>query len=364
MFSSKIKHLLIKKKKISKIYNKNIMKKLIWSNNFLIPNFIKNLIPENLYKVKLLKNFIIVSMLRNYETDLGNKSIIINKYLITKSINTENLEVTFTHKQEIGSYVEQYECILNKIVIHVNNTFNPTEINLFDTQNKFHMYQLSGDSTLHINMGLLTFFKILSSDSEVIKIRKRSNKDDYFLNNSNLSFFVTELLKTQIITLYEKDNLGNMVSDLEYSLSDFENYDPYKFTYSPEAQNYWRFDLTDILIFHHNIWWNIISIMFYLYNINVWSGKVVNNNNNNRLRSSILQLLGGLSKMNLLEKIEQSQDDHYALSDKNLFEIKKYEKKLIKLMNSEKLEKSFIQTILENLSSKFENQIELTRTII
>lgn len=39
------------------------------------------------------------------------------------------------------------------------------------------MYQLPGDSTLHINLSLLTFFKLLSSDSELIKIRKRSNKD-------------------------------------------------------------------------------------------------------------------------------------------------------------------------------------------
>lgn len=41
----------------------------------------------------------------------------------------------------------------------------------------------------------------------------------------------------------------------------------------------------------------------------------------------ILQLLGGFSKLNLVEKIEQSQDDHYALSDKSFMEIKKYEKK-------------------------------------
>lgn len=34
-------------------------------------------------------------MLRNYETNLENKSIIINKYLITKSIDTGNLEISF-----------------------------------------------------------------------------------------------------------------------------------------------------------------------------------------------------------------------------------------------------------------------------
>lgn len=73
-----------------------------------------------------------------------------------------------------------------------------------------------------------------------------------------------------------------MVWDLEYSLSDFENFDPLNFTYSSDSNIFWRYDLTDILIFYHNIWWNIISLMFYLYNINVWSGKVVNNTNNNR----------------------------------------------------------------------------------
>jgi len=340
------------------------MRKLIWDSKYLIPNFIKNLIPENLYKIKLLKEFIIVAMLRNYETNLGNKSIIINKYLITKPIETKDLEITFTHNHEVGSYIEQYECNIFKIIVHINNPFNPTEINLFGNENKFHLYQLAGDSSLHINLSILTFFKILSSDSELIKLRKKSKKDDYFLSNSNLSFFITELIKSQEITSYKKDNLGNIVSDFEYKLSDFENYDPLKFNYSKEMKSYWRFDLRDILIFYHNIWWEIISRMFYLYKINVWSGAIVNNTNKNRLRSAVLQLLGGFSKLNLLEKIEQSQKEHYALSDNSFMELKKYEKKLVKLSLIEKLDENLIHTIIENLSNNFKNQIELTETII
>ena len=37
-----------------------------WSDNFAIPQIFKNLIPENIYKLKLLKIFIIVAMMRNY----------------------------------------------------------------------------------------------------------------------------------------------------------------------------------------------------------------------------------------------------------------------------------------------------------
>lgn len=50
---------------------------------------------------------------------------------------------------------------------------------------------------------------------------------------------------------------------------------------------------------------------------------IKNNTNNNRLRASVLQLLGGFSKLNMLEKIEQSQNEHYVVSDKSFVEIKK-----------------------------------------
>jgi hypothetical protein len=68
--------------------------------------------------------------------------------------------------------------------------------------------------------------------------------------------------------------------------------------------------------------------------------------------------------MNLLDKIEQFQDDHYVMSDNSFLEIKKYEKKLIKLLKIDKLDENLIYTILENLNSNFINQIELTKTII
>lgn len=182
-------------------------------------------------------------MLRNYvsdtKTNLEDNSIIINKYLITKPINTKNLEISFIKKVEQENYTESYDCNTFKIVIHINNPFNPTGINLINNKNNIHIYQLPGDSTLHINIGILTLFKIISSDSNLIKLRKKSNKEkDYLLSNSNLSFFITELIKTQNITSYKKDQSGNLVSDLEYSLSDFENFDPLKFTYSSETNSF------------------------------------------------------------------------------------------------------------------------------
>lgn len=174
------------------------MIKLMWTNKFLILNYIKILIPENLYKLKFLKSFIIVSMLRNYVTEsksnIENNSIIINKYLITKPTDTKNLEITFIKIFVQENYTEIYDCIVFKIVLHINNSFNPTKINLFDNKNQFHLHQLPGDSTLHINMGIISFFRVLSK-------------------GSNLTNFVTELIKTQLITSYKEDQSGNMILD-------------------------------------------------------------------------------------------------------------------------------------------------------
>jgi hypothetical protein len=107
-------------------------------------------------------------MLRNYVSDTKrNKeinSILLNKYLITKPIDTKNLDVTFIKNVEHENYTESYDCTTFKIIIHINNTFNPTEISLFDNKIKFNLYQLPGDNTLHINLGIITFFKILSND--------------------------------------------------------------------------------------------------------------------------------------------------------------------------------------------------------
>lgn len=73
--------------------------------------------------------------------------------------------------------------------------------------------------------------------------------------------------------------------------------------------------------------------------------------------------MGGFSKLNMLEKIEESQNEHYALSDKNFMEIKKYEKELIKLSGKEKLSENIIRPIIENLNNNLINQIELTKNI-
>lgn len=162
-------------------------------------------------------------MLRNYVTEsktkIENNSIIINKYLITKSISTKNLEISFTKNFEHENYTEIYDCVVFKLVIHINNSFNPTKINLFDNQNQFHLHQLPGDSTLHISLGIISFFRVLSK-------------------GSNLTNFVTELIKTHLITSYKEDQSGNMILDFEYYLNDFENFDPLKFTYSSETNKF------------------------------------------------------------------------------------------------------------------------------
>jgi hypothetical protein len=186
------------------------MNKFKLSSNFLVPKYLKGLIPDDLYKNKFIKNFIIVAMLRNYvssnnKTTNENRSIIINKILITKPIDTKNLEVSFIKKVACDNYTEGYDCSVFKVIIHINNTFNPTKIGLFSNKNNFHLYQLYGDNTLHINMGLITFFKIISNDS--IKLRRNNKIDeDYSLPNSNLMFIVIELIKNSLITLYKQNS--------------------------------------------------------------------------------------------------------------------------------------------------------------
>jgi hypothetical protein len=56
------------------------------------------MIPDNLFKYKFLKNYIIISMMRNYVApNKENKEnlIILNKQLITSTINTNNLTLLF-----------------------------------------------------------------------------------------------------------------------------------------------------------------------------------------------------------------------------------------------------------------------------
>jgi hypothetical protein len=102
--------------------------------------------------------------------------------------------------------------------------------------------------------------------------------------------------------------------------------------------------------------------MFHLYNINVWLGKIDSNTNKLRLKTYILQLLGGFSKLNMLEKLERSQNEHYVLSDKNFMNIKKFGKAVLNLENLNKI-KIFMDTILENLTSNFVDQVGLTEKI-
>lgn len=215
------------------------MKNINWSSKFLIPKILKNMIPDNLYKNKFLKNYIIISMMRNYVApNKENKEnlIILNKQLITSTINTNNLTI-FTKKSTkvSDSLIETYDLKFFKIIIHINNIFNPTNIKLFDKDNKINLYQQQGDSTLHINMGILTFFKILIIDPNKIKIRNSKNIEDYrkskvnenyFLPNSNISWYITELIKSKTVTLYEKDLENKWVIDCEYFLEENNEFDP------------------------------------------------------------------------------------------------------------------------------------------
>lgn len=202
------------------------MKNINWSSKFLIPKILKNMIPDNLYKYKFLKNFTIVTLMRNYvapNKESKENLIILHKELITSSINTNNLTILTKKIHKINeNLTEIYDLEIYKIVIHIKNKFNPTNIKLLDTNNKIHIYQLQGDNTLHINMGILTLVKLISSDSNKIIIRnskniedyRKSNRnEDYFLPNSNIAWFITELIKSEIVTLYDLDSTNNWVVD-------------------------------------------------------------------------------------------------------------------------------------------------------
>lgn len=70
-----------------------------------------------------------------------------------------------------------------------------------------------GDKTLHINIGILTFFKILTSENIKIKKRKSNAEGDFYVPNSNLSLIIEKLIKTEIITLYKKESNSEWVWD-------------------------------------------------------------------------------------------------------------------------------------------------------
>lgn len=359
------------------------MKNINWSSKFLIPQILKNMIPDNLYKFKFLKNYVIVSMLRNYVApNKENKEnlILLNKQLITSTINTNNLTISTKKSTEVNdNLIETYDLKIFKIIIHINNIFNPTNIKLFDNDNKIHIYQQQGDSTLHVNMGILTFFKILIIDQNKIKIRnsktiedyrKSKINQDYFLPNSNISWYIAELIKSETVTLYEKDLENKWVIDCEYFLDENNEFDLFKFSFDSESDYYWRFDLRDILIFYHNIWWDSILILFNLYNLNVWGGRKTEINTNKfRLKVYLLQLLGGFDMVNRMERVERSLKNHYVLSDKVFNDIKNLGKQILaidkesvknnKLVNNH----SFISDIFGNLSNKVELTNEITSNL-
>jgi len=166
-----------------------------WNSKYLLPKIFKFFLPNDLYESKYLKDLIIVSMLRNFivvKNDLTQENtIIINKVLLTKPIDTSNLTVSITNlknndniKRE-SSYTFSDSYFIFKWIININNPFNPTNIRLFDNKSKGLIYKLEADYTLHVNIGLLTLFKLISSKLRDIKV-KESNSD-FKLPNSNLS---------------------------------------------------------------------------------------------------------------------------------------------------------------------------------
>ena len=78
---------------------------------------------------------------------------------------------------------------------------------------------MDGDDTLHINMGLLTFFKVLSRKIPSIKLK--SSSLDFNLPDSNLSGVLQELIKSSPISYYIKDKDGDWILDYEFYLNDF-----------------------------------------------------------------------------------------------------------------------------------------------
>lgn len=314
--------------------------KLNWNTSSLVPKFLKNFINANYFKFNFLNQFIIAAKLINYTSNKINKitnSIILNKILIIKPIDTKNLTTTFTKTIEQDSLIENYNIEVYKIVIHINNKFNPTNISLFDKESNIHFYQLEGDKTLHVNIGLLTFFNILTSENLKIKKRKSNIDGEYYIPNSNLSLVFENLIKSQIINLYKKDSNNELVWESDYHLFYGNNNDPLKFTYDSDKDIYWRYDLKDIPLFIHNLWWDVILILFKLKDLKVWKSpnKLESASNNFRLKVTILQLLGGLSKLNMFEKLDKFNSNHYVVNNCNLDNILKFEAELLKLVESQ-----------------------------
>jgi len=169
-------------------------------------------------------------------------------------------------------------------------------------------------------------------------------------------------MKTEIVNLYKQESNNEFVWESDFLLYDKVQNDPLKFVYDSDTDTLWRYDLKDILIFFHNIWWDIILILFKLNDLKIWRSKKSENTSNKfRLKVSILQLLGGFSKLNMFEKVEAFYKSHYANDNSNFENILTFEKKLIKLEKYDNINN--LNSELENLLLTVKNEYTLTADI-
>ena len=340
------------------------------NTNYLLPKILNNILPDSIYKPKYLKDFIIVSMLRNFIVDKTDSTqentIIMNKYLVTKAIDTNNLTVKTnkTYKNPSQSQAYEYKCEIYKIVLHINNSFNPTNISLLSNKNQIHIYQLEGDQTLHVNLNLYTFFNILASESDTVKIKK--SRKEYGLPNSKLNSVISQLIVGNPITYYEKDSSNNWIEANLYEINETDQTFGSGYYFHSETETFWKFEFSDILIFYHNLWWSSILMMFNLYNLPVWRGKsdIDKNTNKFRLKANILQLLGGFSKINLLENVQKSLNNHYTVAESSYDYIRKFEKELVQLKDSSNQNSDYFISSIDNLFTKSCDYIYLTNDTV
>ena len=186
------------------------------------------------------------------------------------------------------------------------------------------------------------------------------------MSNSKLSWFVSKVITTLPIVYYEKDSSNNWVEANAFEIKESDQTFGSGYYFNSETETFWKFELGDILIFYHNLWWSSILMMFYLYNIPIWGGKtdLDQNTNKYRLKTSVLQLLGGLSKVHKLENIQRSVKDHYVITDKLFFLIKNFEKELIKLESSIDYSSSYFIATLQNVFIDTNNNLQLTNDLI
>lgn len=171
---------------------------------------------------------------------------------------------------------------------------------------------------------------------------------------------MSKLIKTAVVTLYKQNENNEIVWESDYSLFINDKNDPLKFIYNSNSDISWRYDLKDIPIFFHNLWWDAILILFNLYELNIWgSNKSESTLNKFRLKTILLQLLGGLSKLNMLEKVDRFYEKHYTINESNYKNIKSFEKKLIKLEKC--LDENSLNLYLENLIKKVDSEFTLTK---